>query len=117
MHTRSDLDVIGATLSVACAVHCLAAPVLVSFVPYLFGPNAERLLGILLFGIASVAIGLGVRQHRDFRVLEWSGDDDAVKEIARYSSRLKPEGIARAMLNGTPRTVIVFDTSRFTLLD
>ena len=65
-----------------------------------------------------IITGAGLdEENRDFRVLEWSGDDDAVKEIARYSSRLKPEGIARAMLNGTPRTVIVFDTSRFTLLD
>ena len=61
-----------------------------------------------------IITGAGLdEENRDFRVLEWSGDGDAVKEIARYSSRLKPEGIARAMLNGTPRTVIVFDTSRF----
>lgn len=69
VHPRSELDVIGATLSVACALHCLAAPLLVSAVPYLFGEQVELLLGVVLFGIASLAMLRGVRQHRDVRVL------------------------------------------------
>ncbi len=69
MHTRSDLDVLGATLSVACALHCLAAPLLVSVMPYLFGEGFELVLGAVLFGIASLAMLRGVKRHRDARVL------------------------------------------------
>lgn len=57
------------------------------------------------------------RQNRDFRIVEWSGDGNAVREIARFERRLKPEGITRAVIDGKPRSVVVFDTSRFTLLD
>jgi hypothetical protein len=56
-------------------------------------------------------------EDRDFRVVEWTGDGSTVHEVTRYSSRLKPEGITRATIEGRPRTVIVFDTGRFTLLD
>ena len=69
MHTRSELDILGATLSVACAAHCLAAPLLISAVPYLFGPGVEHMLGAVLFGIASLAMVRGVSRHRDLRVL------------------------------------------------
>lgn len=69
MHTRSELDVLGATLSVACAAHCLAAPLLVSAVPYFFGPGVEHVLGAVLFGIASLAMARGLRRHRNARVL------------------------------------------------
>jgi len=65
-----------------------------------------------------IIAGAGVnKQNRDFRVLEWKGDGDEVREIARYSSKLKPEGITRAVIDGQARTLIVFDTGRFTVLD
>ena len=69
MHSHSDLDAVGATLSLACAVHCLAAPVLASLAPFLFGEGAELVLGVVLFGIASIAMIRGVRRHKDLRVL------------------------------------------------
>ena len=53
-----------------------------------------------------------------FRVVEWTGESGSpVKEIASFPSTLKPEGLARAELNGRQRTVIVFDTGRWTFLD
>ena len=65
-----------------------------------------------------VITGAGLdKENRDFRVVEWAGDGSTVREVTRYSSRLKPEGITRATIEGRPRTVIVFDTGRFTLLD
>jgi len=57
------------------------------------------------------------KETRDFRILEWDGDRDEVRELARYSSKLKPEGITSAVIDGRPRTLIVFDTGRFTVLD
>jgi hypothetical protein len=56
-------------------------------------------------------------ETRAFSVVEWNGTDRVVREVASYPSRLKPEGITRAVLEGQPRTLIVFDTGRFTLLD
>ena len=52
-------------------------------------------------------------ESSDFRLLEWNGRDKTVREIGRYSRRLKPEGIARAKLGGADVTVIVFDTGMF----
>ena len=57
------------------------------------------------------------KETRDFRILEWNGDRDEVRELGRYSSKLKPEGITSALIEGKPRTLIVFDTGRFTMLD
>ena len=65
-----------------------------------------------------IITGAGLnKENRDFRVLEWKGDGNDVRELARYSSKLKPEGITRAVIDGKPRTLIVFDTGRFTVLD
>jgi hypothetical protein len=57
-------------------------------------------------------------EDRDFRIVEWSGDagSTAIREIARYSRQLKPEGITRAMIGGRSVNVVVFDTSRMMLL-
>ena len=52
-----------------------------------------------------------------FRVVEWTGESGSpVKEIASFPSTLKPEGMVTAELNGRQRTVIVFDTGRWTFL-
>jgi hypothetical protein len=58
------------------------------------------------------------RETEEFRVLEWRyGPRGPVfTEIARYSSRLKPEGITRAMVGGTTTRFLVFDTGRYTNL-
>lgn len=57
------------------------------------------------------------KEDRDFRVVEWRPGGGAVREVTRYASRLKPEGITRATLEGHARTVIVFDTGRMAVLD
>lgn len=54
----------------------------------------------------------------DFRIVEWSGDDRSpVREIARYSRELKPEGITNAVLHGVKARVLVFDVGTFLLVD
>ena len=57
------------------------------------------------------------RNNRDFRIVEWRAGDQSVREVARFASSLKPEGITRMMLDGQSRTLIVFDTSRVTTID
>ena len=57
------------------------------------------------------------KQNRDFRIVEWRAGDQGVREVARFASRLKPEGVTRVMLDRHPRTLIVFDTSRVTTID
>ena len=57
-------------------------------------------------------------ETRDFRLVEWSGRDHSrVRDIALYSRKLKPEGIANAELHGSPTKVLVFDIGTFTLVD
>ena len=65
-----------------------------------------------------IITGAGLnKEDRDFRVVEWRTGAGSVREVARFASRLKPEGITGAILDGRPRTVIVFDTGRMAVLD
>lgn len=57
-------------------------------------------------------------ETRAFQVLEWNGDTtSAPREIKAYHGTLKPEGMTRAVLEGRAVRVLVFDTSRFTVVD
>ena len=52
----------------------------------------------------------------EFRILEWRNRTHrpVFTELARYSSKLKPEGITRASVGGTSTRFLVFDTGRYT---
>ncbi|MCE2414272.1 MerC domain-containing protein [Candidatus Poribacteria bacterium] len=74
-HFNQELvDTTGACLSVACAVHCLAMPLLVAVLP-LIGLGffaTERAELVLISGAIALAIGSlawGVRHHRRWRAL------------------------------------------------
>jgi hypothetical protein len=57
-------------------------------------------------------------EERDFRVLLWPGTPTTGSlptVLARFADNLKPEGIAKATLQGSEATMIVFDASRFAL--
>ncbi|MCY4552888.1 MAG: MerC domain-containing protein [Candidatus Poribacteria bacterium] len=68
------VDTTGACLSVACAIHCLAMPLLVAVLPLIglsFLAN-ERAELVLISGAIALAIGSlagGVRHHRRWRAL------------------------------------------------
>jgi len=49
-------------------------------------------------------------ENRDFHVLEWDGRSDSTRVLSTWPRRLKPEGIARMMVEGRSLQVIVFDT-------
>jgi hypothetical protein len=58
------------------------------------------------------------RESKDFRLLEWDGvSSRPTREIATFSRRHKPEGIARTRLDGRPVSVVVFDVGLYTVLD
>lgn len=67
-----------------------------------------------------IITGAGLNaENRDFQIVEWKGDPSpaSLRVIASYNRRLKPEGITRATIDGRSVSVLVFDTSRFTLID
>ncbi|WP_437605408.1 MerC domain-containing protein [Sorangium sp. So ce834] len=58
------LDVVGSGLSMLCAVHCLAAPLLSAALPLLAGEGVELGAFLVLAGFTALVIGSGVRRHR-----------------------------------------------------
>ena len=67
-------DTTGACLSVACAIHCLAMPLLVAVLPliglgFLANESAELVLITGAIGLAIGSLAWGVRHHRSWRAL------------------------------------------------
>ena len=57
-------------------------------------------------------------ETRAFQVLEWNGDTTSPpRDVAAYDRTLKPEGMTRGVLEGRSVRVLVFDTSRFAVVD
>lgn len=72
----SRLDAVGAALSTLCAVHCLAMPFVLAFLPafsFLADEKWERGFCLTLVLLASACLTHGCRQHRHWRVLLWLG--------------------------------------------
>lgn len=70
------LDRSAIVLSVICAMHCLAVPLSVAIVPmastYWFADeHFHFLLLYLVLPTSALAICLGCRRHRTFRVIAW----------------------------------------------
>ncbi|HET9453019.1 MAG TPA: DUF3616 domain-containing protein [Gemmatimonadaceae bacterium] len=56
-------------------------------------------------------------ENIDFRLMQWDGaSGSAVRELATFDRRLKPEGITRADTAGAGVRVLVFDVGRFQVL-
>ena len=99
------VDNVGACLSFACAVHCMAAPLLMTVLPlvglgFILSESAEL---ALVFGAVGVAVGSftwGYRNHRKWRVFLMLGGALILIYIARFS-RIRGE---RSNLHGYGRT-------------
>ena len=68
------VDNTGACLSFACAIHCLAMPLLVTILPliglsFLATERAELILITGAIGLAIGSLAWGVRHHRSWRAL------------------------------------------------
>ena len=74
-HFNQELiDTTGACLSVACAIHCLAMPLLVAVLPliglgFLASERAELVFITGAIGLAIGSLAWGVRHHRSWRAL------------------------------------------------
>ena len=72
-HFNQELvDTTGACLSFACAVHCLAMPLLVAVLPlvglgFLVSERAELVIIIGAVGLAIGSLAWGIRHHRNWR--------------------------------------------------
>lgn len=67
-----------------------------------------------------VITGAGLNtENRDFQIVEWKGEPSpaSLPVIGSFGRNLKPEGITRATIEGRSVSLIVFDTSRFALID
>ncbi len=68
------VDTTGACLSVACAIHCLAMPLLIAILPliglgFLANERAELVLITGAIGLAVGSLAWSVRLHRSWRAL------------------------------------------------
>lgn len=66
------VDNTGACLSFACAIHCMAMPLLITILPliglgFLANESAELVLITVAIGLAIVSFAWGVRHHRSWR--------------------------------------------------
>ena len=96
------VDNVGACLSFACAIHCMAAPLLMTVLPlvglgFILSESAEM---ALVVGAVSVAIGSlawGYRHHRKWRVFLMLGSALILIFIARFHASEGTEVIFMAM--------------------
>ena len=96
------VDNVGACLSFACAVHCMAAPLLMTVLPlvglgFILSESAEL---ALVFGAVGVAVGSftwGYRNHRKWRVFLMLGGALILIYIARFHASEGSEVIFMAM--------------------
>ena len=70
---HSTVDNVGACLSFACAVHCMAAPLLITVLPliglgFILAESTELVMVTSASGIAVGSLTWGIRNHRKRRV-------------------------------------------------
>ncbi len=63
------LDRFAIVLSAACAVHCVATPILLAVAPLLGSHAFENGMRLLLGGLAIVAVGFGTAVHGNWRTV------------------------------------------------
>lgn len=66
------LDGAAAALSGLCLVHCLALPLLIAGLPFFAQFSAGHLHAqvlVIVLPLSSLALGLGLRRHRDLRIV------------------------------------------------
>lgn len=89
----NSLDKVGATTSLACAVHCALMPLVITFLPllglsWLAGEKAEWVLFAGSIGIASTSLCLGFRQHRSQTALRVFVAGSSILVLGRVGDEL-----------------------------
>ena len=96
------VDNVGASLSFACAIHCMAAPLLMTVLP-LIGLGfilSERAELVMIFGVVGLAVSSltwGYRHHRKWHVFLILGGALMLIFIARFGVSERTEIIFMAM--------------------
>lgn len=95
------VDNVGAVLSCACAIHCVAMPLLLTVLPLLgLGFLASERAELIIFGAVALAMGSlvwGARHHRRWRAFLILVVAIAFIAIANVAT----EGIVEVVLHGT----------------
>ena len=83
------VDNLGACLSFACAIHCMAAPLLMTVLPlvglgFILSESAELALVASAVGVAMGSLTWGYRHHRKWRVFLMLGGALFLIFIARF---------------------------------
>jgi hypothetical protein len=71
---KLDLDAVGTSASLLCAIHCAVMPLVATLLPFIgLGFLVDERTDWAIFGfiatVGVVSLGLGFRKHRDQRVL------------------------------------------------
>ena len=93
---HSAVDNIGACLSFACAIHCMAVPLLITVLPlvglgFILGESAELVMVVAAGGLAAGSLTWGYRHHRNWRVFLILGGALMLIFIARLGVSEKAE--------------------------
>ena len=80
------LDKTAISLSAICVVHCLTLPIALALLPSLallpFGDESfHQLLVYLVIPTSVVALTMGCRKHRQFKILAWGGSGVVVMTL------------------------------------
>lgn len=86
---HSTVDNVGACLSFACAVHCMAAPLLITVLPliglgFILAESTELVMVVSAGGLAVGSLTWGYRHHRKWRVFLILGGALTLVLIARF---------------------------------
>ena len=59
------------------------------------------------------------QDRTDFGLWEWNGNEkqSVLREMNRFDSNLKPEGVARATVGKRDFIIVVFDASGYTVME
>ena len=86
---HSLVDNVGACLSFACAIHCMATPLLIIALPliglgFLLGESVELVMIAAAVGLAVGSLTWGYRHHRKWRIFLLLGGAFVCIFIARF---------------------------------
>ena len=100
--THSLVDSVGAGLSFACAIHCMAMPLLIAVLPliglgFFLSESAELVMVIGAVALAAGSLTWGYRHHRQWQILLVLGVALALIFIARFWSAAGHEAIFMAL--------------------
>ena len=105
-HAHVKLDRFAFWMSAICAVHCMAAPIVLIFFPVIAWIHWSRIMDVIALSVAAV-FGLGgcilsLRQHRDFRPLYLVVTGLVLNATGRFGAVALGPFLAQTLVAGGP---------------